>query len=161
MGCITIWIKRNHLAIIPVIARLVVGLTFILAGLGKLPQKMQFVDAVISYHVLPHPIAWCYGVALPWLELIIGLWFLSSYCIRLAAGLSVPLILTFIVANILALMKGKVTCNCFGEIVLAIPTPVALLVDFVLLALITVILLRDGHEASNHIVLRSDKTERR
>ena len=119
------------------IARILAGAVLILAGAGKLPERMQFVDVVIKYHVLPYPIAFGYGVILPWLELGIGLLLVLGIYTRLAALISLPVIFSFIVANSISLSKGRVVCtSCFGEIILAVPTPVALVADFALLGFI-------------------------
>ncbi len=122
-------------------ARVFAGTAFVLAGAGKLPERMQFVDVVISYHVLPYAVAWSYGVALPWLELTIGSLFISGVFVRLAAGISLPLIISFMVANGISLYQGKVVCtSCFGEIIIAVPTPIALAIDLVFLGLMLYIL---------------------
>ncbi len=119
------------------VARILTGAVLILAGAGKLPERIQFVDVVIKYHVLPYPIAFIYGVILPWLELGIGLLLVLGISTRLAAVISLPVIFSFIVANGISLSKGKVVCtSCFGEIIIAIPTPGALVADFVLLGFI-------------------------
>lgn len=125
------------------VARILAGAVFILAGAGKLPERIQFVDVVIKYYVLPYPIAFIYGVILPWLELSIGLLLILGRYTRLAAVISLPVIFSFIVANGISLSKGKVVCtSCFGEIIIAIPTPAALAADFVLLGVILSLLWR-------------------
>jgi uncharacterized membrane protein YphA (DoxX/SURF4 family) len=128
------WVhNRGYLTV----ARILAGAVLILAGVGKLPERIQFVDVVIRYHVLPHPIAFGYGVILPWLELGIGLLLILGIYTRLAAVISLPVIFSFIVANGISLSMGKVVCtSCFGEIIIAVPTPVALVADFVLLGFI-------------------------
>lgn len=118
------------------LARILAGGVLILAGAGKLPERMQFVDVVMKYHVLPHPIAFGYGVILPWLELGIGLLLVLGLCTRLVAVISLPIIFSFIVANSISLSMGKVVCtSCFGEITIAIPTPAALVADLILLSI--------------------------
>jgi uncharacterized membrane protein YphA (DoxX/SURF4 family) len=123
------------------ISRILAGSALILAGTGKLPERLQFVDVVIKYQVLPYPIAFGYGVILPWLELGIGLLLVLGIHTRLVAVISLPVIFSFIVANSISLSKGKVVCtSCFGEIIIAVPTPVALVADFVLLGFISSLL---------------------
>lgn len=128
------WVHhKGYLAV----GRTLAGAVLILAGAGKLPERIQFVDVVIKYYVFPYPIAFIYGVILPWLELGIGLLLVLGIYTRLAAVISLPVIFSFIMTNIISLSKGKVVCtSCFGEIIIAIPTPVALVVDFVLLGFI-------------------------
>ena len=121
-------------------ARLFIGLAFTLAGVGKLPQEAQFLDEVMSYHVLPHAVAWWYGSVLPWLEVGIGVMMLLDLCTTLAAAFGLPLVCSFIVANSLGLLRGQIVCHCFGEIVLAVPTVAVLVIDFILLGLLGSIL---------------------
>lgn len=122
-------------------ARLFTGGTLLLAGMGKLPERMQFIDLVAAYHVLPYPIAVVYGTVLPWIEIIVGSLLVVGVFIRLAAILIIPLMTSFIIANSISLYRGKIVCDsCFGGIIIAIPTPVALLLDFLLLGLVTCIL---------------------
>jgi uncharacterized membrane protein YphA (DoxX/SURF4 family) len=127
------WVhNRGYLTV----ARILAGAVLILAGVGKLPEGIQFVDVVIKYHVLPHPIAFGYGVILPWLELGIGLLLVLGLYTRLVAVISLPVIFSFIVANSISLSMGKVVCtSCFGEIIIAVPTPAALVADFILLSI--------------------------
>ena len=117
-------------------ARILAGAVLILAGAGKLPERIQFVDVVIKYYVLPYPISLIYGVILPWLELGIGTALALGIYVRLAAVISLPVIFSFIVANGISLSKGKAVCtSCFGEIILAVPTPAALVADLILLGI--------------------------
>lgn len=127
------------------------GFVFLLAGLGKLPEKVHFIDQVAAYHVLPYPLAYILGTILPWLELVLGLLLILGLFPRLVAGLALPLIVSFMVANGLSLYRGEIVCHsCFGEIVIAIPTPLALVVDGGLL--LSMIILMHGRRKHSGIL---------
>lgn len=95
--------------------RLVLGAILILAAVGKIPEQAQFVDVVTSRGLLPWSLARAYGTILPWLELVLGTCFVLGFMIRLAAGTSILMVISFIIANGTAVYtSSSFECNCFG-----------------------------------------------
>ena len=98
-------------------SRFLLGSIFIAASIGKLQHPAAFVTLVTSYNVLPYELAAIYGLLAPWLELIIGSLLILGLFTRFASGLSVPLIISFIIASSHKLLVGAAgECGCFGAV---------------------------------------------
>jgi hypothetical protein len=58
-----------------------------------------------------------FGIALPFIELSLGLFLVAGVGIRVAATLSTVLLVAFTVSMMVSLIQGrKVRCNCFGQL---------------------------------------------
>ncbi len=124
------------------------GLVFLAAGIGKLPGQAEFAEILMgSFYA-----QWMASVishVLPWLEILIGISLLLGVFPRIAALVSLPIIIGFITNNIWALSQGIgrfTRCgDCFGfwEDIFGAMTPLsALVIDILLLgASLTVALL--------------------
>lgn len=97
-------------------ARIVVAGIFLLAGFDKIMSVGAFADAVRSYHLLPGSLVLPYALAIPPLEILIGVYLLLGFQARLAAIGSIVLLGMFMVALIRALILGDTNhaCGCFG-----------------------------------------------
>jgi len=126
--------------------RIVVGVVFIISGAGKLPEGATFVDQVEEANILPHALAWVYGAALPYVEIVIGALLILGLLSRFAAGIGGLAALSFIIGNSTRLYRGLYgECGCFGNIAwLQFSTRDALIIDFVLLILALQILVHKG-----------------
>lgn len=100
------------------ILRLALGGIFVAASVGKLQYRALFTDTVIGYDILPHSLAEFYGTVLPWAELFIGCCLVLGVFSIFASAISLPLIVSFIVASVYGLVRpvGDI-CSCFGELV--------------------------------------------
>ena len=96
--------------------RIVVAGIFLLAGLEKIVSVGAFADAVRSYHLLPGSLVLPYALAIPPLEILIGIYLLLGFQARLAAIGSIVLLGMFMVALVRALILGDTNhaCGCFG-----------------------------------------------
>jgi len=122
------------------ISRLALGGILITASIGKLQEHARFTDTVNNYGILPDFLAEAYGFVVPWLELFIGCCLVLGVFVRFASLLSVPVILSFIVANIYGLVHtAPYVCDCFGDLV-TLSHPLSLGIDIVMLALAAQIL---------------------
>ena len=98
-----------------VLARLVVGGVWVVAGALKLPDPTENVRAVRAYQLLPETIVPLVGHALPILEILIGLCLLCGLVTRVAAIASAVLQLAFIIGISSAWARGlQIDCGCFG-----------------------------------------------
>jgi uncharacterized membrane protein YphA (DoxX/SURF4 family) len=98
-----------------VVARLVVGGVWIVAGWLKLPDPAESVRAVRAYDLLPEAIVPAVGHGLPALEIVVGLLLVLGAVTRIAAGLSFLLQIAFIVGIASAWARGlRIECGCFG-----------------------------------------------
>jgi len=97
------------------VARLVVGGVWIVAGWLKLPDPAESVRAVRAYQLLPEAIVPAVGYALPALELVIGLLLVVGLATRLTAAVSAVLQVAFVIGIASAWARGlQIECGCFG-----------------------------------------------
>ncbi len=100
---------------ISVVARLVVGVVWLAAGLLKIPDPAENVRAVRAYQLLPEPLVPLVGHALPIMEILVGISLIVGLLVRANAALSVVLLLAFIVGISAAWARGmSIDCGCFG-----------------------------------------------
>ncbi len=113
--------------------RLALGGLFITSSIGKLQYQAEFTDAVLSYDILPHSLAEFYASALPWAELFIGCSLVLGIFSLFASALSIPLIVSFLIANIYSFFHSvEDPCDCLGNLVV-LSHPVALTIDLIML----------------------------
>ena len=100
---------------IGVLARLVVGGVWLVAGLLKVPDPAENVRAVRAYDLLPESVVPLVGHALPGVEILVGVCLLAGLLIRPNAALSAVLLLAFISGISSAWARGlSIECGCFG-----------------------------------------------
>jgi uncharacterized membrane protein YphA (DoxX/SURF4 family) len=109
--------------VIIVVPCVLLGLLLFIAGIGKLPGLTELgtfpgQDEFISYifgDFWP-TIAFFVTDILPWIEVILGLALVLGIYPRIAAVLSLPLIVAFMANNIWAISHGRVfgSCGCWG-----------------------------------------------
>ena len=128
-------------------AAMLLGLTLLVSGTGKLPGQTEFVDALLRSFWTP-AVAHFVGYCLPWVETGLGVFLLLGLFPRIAAALCLPLIVGFMANNSWALINGvekfPECAYCFGiwEEFLGTLSPLgALVVDIVLLGLALIVLL--------------------
>jgi uncharacterized membrane protein YphA (DoxX/SURF4 family) len=98
-----------------VVARLVVGGVWLVAGLLKLPDPAANVRAVRAYELLPETLVPLVGHALPVLEVLVGVCLLLGVLTRANAVASALLLVAFIVGIASAWARGlSIECGCFG-----------------------------------------------
>jgi uncharacterized membrane protein YphA (DoxX/SURF4 family) len=97
------------------VARVVVGAVWIVAGLLKLPDPAASVRAVRAYDLLPEAIVPTVGYLLPMLEVVVGVCLVVGLLTRGAALISALLFVAFIVGIASAWARGlQIECGCFG-----------------------------------------------
>jgi uncharacterized membrane protein YphA (DoxX/SURF4 family) len=97
------------------VVRLGLAAAFGWAGVVKIADPERAVIAVRAYHLVPEamvrPIAW----SLPFVELAVACLLLAGLRVRLAAALSLVLLVLFIVGMASAWSRGlRIDCGCFG-----------------------------------------------
>ena len=102
---------------------LTLGLFFLRSAWGKLADVRGFRHGLADYHLLPAwavaPLAW----ALPLLEAVLAAALLVGVALPVAAAGAAGLLLTFSVAIVINLRRGRaIACNCHGS---AQPTPIS------------------------------------
>ena len=97
------------------LARVLVGGVWIAAGVLKLPDPNENVRAVRAYDLLPESAVPVVGHALPILEILVGLCLVLGLLTRVAAVLSVVLLVAFVAGIGSAWARGlAIECGCFG-----------------------------------------------
>lgn len=100
---------------IGVVARLVTGGVWIVAGALKLPDPASSVRAVRAYELLPEQVVPAVGYLLPVLEVVVGLCLVLGLLTRANAVVSALLFLAFIIGIASAWARGlQIDCGCFG-----------------------------------------------
>jgi len=151
--------KKRAFATLSLIAAIIIGLTFLLSGTGKIAgfedtpaQVVDFITSIVpEFFLTPLTVAFLYKVlipyVIPWLELILGVLLVIGFMPRLIAIFCLPLLLAFMGTNIWSIVQGGYTtcASCFGiwERIFGSLTPVqSLLYDIVLFvfALLIIIL---------------------
>ncbi len=125
---------------------ILLGLTLVISGTGKIPGQTEFADALLKSFWTPVTAKIiAYGV--PWYETVIGALLISGIALKISTVLCLPLIGGFFANNVWALFNGKEQfpecANCFGvwEQYTGSLTPMgAFIFDMVLLLFIVLIL---------------------
>ncbi len=114
--------------------RVGLGGLFITSSITKFQHPELFIDAVLSYDLLPESLARFYGTVLPWVELFVGFSLILGIFSTFAAGISAAMTFSFIIANIYSIFHpGADACGCLGQLV-NLSHPAALAIDFAMLA---------------------------
>src|SRR5579864_6890432 len=91
--------------------RIFLAIVFLVAGLSKVFQPWTFVNTVEGYDMLPTSLARLFGLALPWIEVLLGLYLLIGLFTRITAVATAALLGVFLVALGVQLARGH-TGNC-------------------------------------------------
>jgi len=98
-----------------IVARLLVGGVWVVAGFLKLPDPAESVRAVRAYRLLPETVVPLVGHGLPVLEILVGACLILGLLTRPVAALSVVMLAAFIVGIASAWARGlQIDCGCFG-----------------------------------------------
>jgi len=97
------------------LARVVVGGVWLVAGLLKLPDPAASVRAVRAYQLLPEVVVPTVGHLLPLAEVLLGVLLLAGLLTRWAGVVSVLLFAAFVLGIAWAWTHGlQIECGCFG-----------------------------------------------
>lgn len=129
--------------------RLFVGIVFIVAGISKLIGPVESFFEV--YTILPGGIPyfyvvlpWVEVVILPWLEIILGSLLIIGLLHRVTCGITLILLVTFMIANSIVISRGEpqeMCPHCFG--ILVHPSPwFSLAMDVALFLMVLFLLLK-------------------
>ncbi|PUA80978.1 DoxX family protein [Nocardioides currus] len=100
---------------IGLVARLVTGGVWIVAGALKLPDPAESVRAVRAYDLLPESVVPTVGHLLPLVEIVIGLCLVLGLLTRAMGVASALLFAAFIIGIASAWARGlSIDCGCFG-----------------------------------------------
>src|SRR5574341_179059 len=104
MGNTSVWLEFPYLLSL---VRWLLAFIFLTSAFGKLRDRRAFVSVVLDYQILPTHWARRFATVLPWLEGVAGLMLLIGLGTRIAVGLSGLLLVSFIFAMGLNLLRGR------------------------------------------------------
>ncbi len=101
---------------IGVVARLIVGVVDVWAGLAKFPDPAGNVRQVRAFQILPEAVVPTVGHALPTVELIVGGALILGLLTRVFAVIGALIFMAFIIGITAAWARGlEINCGCFGS----------------------------------------------
>lgn len=97
------------------VARLFLGGVLLWAGAVKVGKPLTSERAVQAFEVFPQALAGWIGLALPFVEIVLGLLLVLGLFTRPVAAVSTLLMLAFVVGIAQAWARGlTIDCGCFG-----------------------------------------------
>jgi uncharacterized membrane protein YphA (DoxX/SURF4 family) len=107
--------RERVLDVVGLVARLFLGLVLIYAGFSKVGRPLTSQRAVQAYEIFPMDLAGWIGLALPFLEIVLGILLVLGLFTRVAAVVSTVLMVAFIIGISQAWARGlTIDCGCFG-----------------------------------------------
>ncbi len=153
----------DRIAWLLLLLRVMLGGLFIFSSIAKFQNPELFIDAVVSYDLLPESLARVYGTTLPWVELFVGCSLVLGIFTTLAAAVSGAMTVSFIIANIYGMFHpGAHACGCLGDLV-TMSHPQALTMDFAMLAAAGLLLYardRAGYLGVGHLLAKARDAHR-
>jgi len=96
------------------IARLILGVIFIYASMDKIAHPAAFAKDIYNYQILPEVLINLTALALPWLELILGIFLVIGLFREGTAWMVTLLLIVFFGAMVFNLARGlDIHCGCF------------------------------------------------
>ena len=109
--------SRPILAATGVAIRLAAAAIWLVAGAAKLVDLEHFHAQVDQYQLLPHVLEAPFAYALPFVELLVGLYLAVGLFTRAAAAVGCVLMVLFLIAQTQAWARGlSLDCGCFGAL---------------------------------------------
>ena len=97
------------------LARVVLGAVFLYASYDKVLHPAAFAEAVFNYQLLPDFMINLTAIALPWLELMLGVLLIAGIWLPGTTVLCTLLLTIFIGAIVFNLARGlDISCGCFS-----------------------------------------------
>ena len=94
--------------------QIALGLFFVVAALPKIADPPSFAHMVYNYRLLPGPLVNIASLTMPWAELLMGVALICGIWRKTAATLVGALLVVFIVAISVNLLRGNaIDCGCF------------------------------------------------
>jgi uncharacterized membrane protein YphA (DoxX/SURF4 family) len=98
-----------------VVLRLLLGAVFLYASFDKIMHPEAFAQSVYNYQILPDSTVNLVALALPWLELLLGLCLVAGFWLPGVTVISTGLLAVFTGAMVLNEIRGlDIHCGCFS-----------------------------------------------
>lgn len=94
--------------------RVIVGSTFTVSGLLKIAYQDEFVEALKSYQFIPEFGIDLAGLALPHIEIVLGLMLAFGIKTRAVSRIILLMLVIFSALGVIAILSGRaIDCGCF------------------------------------------------
>ena len=101
--------------IIFLISRIVLGVVFIFASIGKIIDPAAFAESIDNYQFLPYLFVTLLAIFLPWLELFCGALLIAGRWLKGSSFIIIILNVVFIIAIASAMIRGlDIECGCYS-----------------------------------------------
>ena len=111
------WASGRLPDLIGLLARLILGVTLVWAGVIKVTSPALSAQAVRAFQILPWDLAGYVGYALPVVEILVGLLLVTGLMTRAAAVVGGLLMVAFIIGIISVWVRWlSIDCGCFGGV---------------------------------------------
>lgn len=105
----------NVMNVVVLIARVVLGGVFIVAGGAKIGNAAYFAAQIAAFGIVPRPVIAPMALLLPFLEVLLGGYLVIGLYARLAGWIATIQLLIFAAAIASAVARGlSLSCGCFG-----------------------------------------------
>jgi uncharacterized membrane protein YphA (DoxX/SURF4 family) len=132
------------------VVRVILGLTFVLAGFAKALDTRSFLLTVQQLDLFPASAILPAAIVVIACEICFGLALLVGFQTRISAGLLAALLLSFVAVISFALVHGKaVDCGCFGSMASERLGVSVLLRDILMIAGCLWLIVRNNTNAKN------------
>lgn len=96
------------------VARMVLGIVFLVAGAEKLGVLDQFGHAIANYQIVPIPLVNIAALLFVWIEITTGVLLIAGAAVRGSGLVSTLLLVAFLIAILSAMARGlQIDCGCF------------------------------------------------
>ena len=97
--------------------RWALGIVFIVSALGKIADPGAFAGEIAAYRLLPAHVVNLFAIAMPWVELLVGLSLVNAIAPKSGALLAGLMGLVFVVAVASAMARGlNIECGCISVV---------------------------------------------
>jgi len=97
------------------LSRIILGIVFLISGILKLIDPVQFSEAILNYQVVGRVLSGWIAVIIPTLEIVLGLGLVSGVWLPEALIATAGLYVIFDVMIAQALLRGlDISCGCFN-----------------------------------------------
>lgn len=106
---------RRWPGVVGLLARIVLGAVLVVAGWVKVVDITGSVQSVLAYEIFSYEVARIVGIALPVVEIAVGLLLVAGLLTRASAAVGGLLMVAFITGVASAWARGlAIDCGCFG-----------------------------------------------
>jgi uncharacterized membrane protein YphA (DoxX/SURF4 family) len=105
----------SYLEVSALVARVLLGLVFVLAGVAKARSPAAFAGSLAQYGILPHRLRPAVVASLPAVETLLGVLLIAGVLTLPAAAVAIALLVAFTAASMVRPNKEAADCGCFGS----------------------------------------------